>query len=71
MCLVEGDAGLPIGRILLSVQLMSMLPWGQPEPPEATLVILNVGGAEVVSGTGLARDTAARARAVNVYFMVT
>jgi hypothetical protein len=34
-------------------------------------VILNEGGAAAVeSGTGLARERAARARAVNVYFIV-
>ena len=40
------ERSIQIGRILVSVQLMSMLPWGQPEPPDATLLILNVGGAE-------------------------
>lgn len=58
-----------MGRILLSVQLMSMLPWGHPDPPETTLVILNVGG-ETVAARGLAADRAARARVVNVYFIV-
>lgn len=59
-----------MGRILLSVQLMSMVPWGQPEPPETTFVILNAAGAEVSCGRGLAKDMAVRARAVNVYFIV-
>jgi hypothetical protein len=59
-----------MGRILLSVQLISMLPWGQPEPPETTLVILNDDGAGEESGTGLEREVAARASVVNRYFMV-
>jgi hypothetical protein len=55
----------------LSVQLTSMLPWGQPEPPETTLVILNDEGAEPrVSRIGLPREAAARASVVNVYFIV-
>lgn len=56
-----------MGRMPLSVQLISILPWGQPEPPETTLVILNESGAWFV---GAATVTAARARAVSVYFIV-
>jgi hypothetical protein len=59
-----------IGRILLSVQLTSMLPCGHPEPPETTLVILkDVGARGLASGTGLARDIAARARVASAYFI--
>jgi hypothetical protein len=49
---------------------MSMLPWGQPEPPETTEVILNEDGASDWEGTGLAREDAARARVVKRYFIV-
>ena len=51
---------------------MSMEPWGHPEPPETTPVILKEEGAVagVASGRGVARESAARARAVNVYFML-
>jgi hypothetical protein len=48
---------------------MSMLPWGQPEPPETTEVILKDEGASEVAGTGVARDDAARARVVKKYFI--
>lgn len=59
------------GRILLSVQVTSMLPWGHPEPPEMTLVILkDVGAMGVESGTGLASEVAAKARVASVYFIV-
>ena len=34
-----------MGKMPLSVQLISILPWGQPEPPETTLVIFNESGA--------------------------
>jgi hypothetical protein len=62
---------IQIGRILLSVQLMSMLPCGQPEPPETTLAILKDVGAESLrSATGLACDAAARASVASVYFIV-
>jgi hypothetical protein len=50
-----------------SVQLMSILPWGQPEPPDTTLLILNESGAWFV---GAAAATATRARVVNVHFIV-
>jgi hypothetical protein len=49
---------------------MSMLPCGQPEPAETTLVILNEDGAGEESGTGVAREDAARARVVRMYFIV-
>lgn len=66
-----GGQDVQIGKILLSVQFTSMLPWGQPEPPETTLTILKeVGASEFVDGTGLASDAAARARVANVYFIV-
>jgi hypothetical protein len=61
---------IQMGRILLSVQSMSMLPCGQPEPPETTLVILNDDGAGEESGTGLETEVATRAIAVNRYLMV-
>jgi hypothetical protein len=38
-----------MGRMPLLDQSTSILPWGQPEPPEMTLLILNDGGAEVAS----------------------
>jgi hypothetical protein len=60
-----------MGRILLSVKSMSMEPWGQPEPPETTFVILYEGGlADTESGMGFATATATRAAAVKVYFIV-
>jgi hypothetical protein len=51
---------------------MSMEPWGHPEPPETTPAILKEEGAVAgaASGTGLARESAARASAVNVYFIL-
>ena len=51
---------------------MSIEPWGHPEPPETTFVILKAEGATAgaASGTGLARESAARASAVNVYFIL-
>ena len=50
-----------------SVQLMSILPWGHPEPPDTTLFILNESGAWYV---GAAMVAAARARVVRMYFIV-
>jgi hypothetical protein len=48
-----------------------MLPCGHPEPPETTLVILkDVGATGLESGTGLAIETATKARVANVYFIV-
>jgi hypothetical protein len=58
-----------MGRMPLSVQFTSMLPWGQPEPPDTTLLILKESGA-CAWYAGAAKDTAARARAVSVYFIV-
>jgi len=59
-----------MGRILFSVHLTSMLPCGQPEPPETTLVILKEdGAAAAASGTGLASEAAARARVARAYFI--
>jgi hypothetical protein len=49
---------------------MSMEPWGQPEPPETTLAILKDDGEASRRSTGLANESAARAREVNVYFMM-
>jgi hypothetical protein len=57
-----------MGRMPWSVQLMSMLPWGQPEPPEMTFLILKESGACDV-GAAVAR--AARARVGSVNFMVS
>jgi hypothetical protein len=69
-CVSCGDCYVQIGSTLLSVQSTSMLPCGQPEPPETTLVILkDVGATGLASGTGLARDAAARARVASVYFI--
>jgi hypothetical protein len=62
-----------MGKILLSVHLTSMLPCGQPDPPEITSTILNDDGAasrETTSGTGLAREAAAKASVAKVYFMM-
>jgi hypothetical protein len=60
-----------MGRMRLSVHLMSILPWGQPEPPETTLVMLKAEGVgEEPSGMGVAREEAARARVASVYFIV-
>jgi hypothetical protein len=39
-----------MGRMPLLVQSTSMLPWGQPEPPETTLLILKDGGAAAAFG---------------------
>jgi hypothetical protein len=50
---------------------MSMLPWGQPEPPETTEVILKEDGASEEAGTGVASDVAARARVGKRYFIVS
>jgi len=49
-----------IGSTVSLVQLMSMLPRGQPEPPEMMSLILKAGGATL--DVGAARDEAARAR---------
>jgi hypothetical protein len=59
-----------MGRMRLSVQLMSMLPCGQPEPPETTLVMLKAEGVSELVWMGVAREEAARARVVRVYFIV-
>ena len=58
---LEGILDVQIGRILLSVKSTSILPWGHPEPPEATFLILKDGGAaDMASGMGLARERVAR-----------
>jgi hypothetical protein len=50
--------------------LMSMLPCGQPGPPETTLVMLKAEGVSELVWMGVAREEAARARVVRVYFIV-
>lgn len=37
--------GLQMGRMPLSFQLISILPWGQPDPAETTFLMLNESGA--------------------------
>lgn len=55
-----------MGKMPFSFQLISMLPWGQPEPAETTLLMLNASGAWDV---GAATATAARASVASVYLI--
>lgn len=60
------ECDVQMGRTLLSVQLASMLPCGQPEPPEITFVILKAGGAVYCGAPSV---TAANASEDSVYFI--
>lgn len=60
----EGDVHM--GSTLLSVQDTSMLPWGQPEPPEMTFLMRKDGGAAFC---GAAMEVAARTRKGSMNFM--
>jgi hypothetical protein len=64
-----GREDVQIGRTALSVQVTSMLPWGQPVPPEMTFVILKEEGG-VDAGRGVVEARVTRARRGSVGFMV-
>lgn len=65
----EKRVAVQIGRILLSVHFTSILPSGQPVPPETTFVILNEGGG-VEGDCGRAEAAAATARMGNASFIL-
>ena len=67
----NGRIGVQMGRMPLLVQLTSMLPWGQPEPPEMTLLILKDGGAEEASSAWGAASARSGSESATKDFIVT